>query len=144
VYNKSRPSRPERRHTTATGVLSPSQENSLGQPPSPSTRPIEHANTEPHAPHHDLEEAITLDVPPARLTSSPNQVEQLTIEQPPEKKRGFLARKIFKFRRRSHHPLTAQAYKKSILGNLKAIIFSSWVNVLLVFVPVVCPHLPRF
>jgi hypothetical protein len=134
VYSKSRPGRPERRHTTATGVLSPSQDNELGRFPSPAAVPVHHANTEPA--RHDLEEAITLDVPPARITSSPNQVEQLRVE-PEAKKTGFLASKISKFRRRRHHPLTEQAYKKTFWENLKAIIFSSWVNVLLVFVPVV-------
>lgn len=143
MYSKSRPSRPERRHTTATGVLSSSQENNLGRFHSPLTCPIEHANTEPQPPQHDLEEAITLEVPPARLTTSPNQVEELAVEQPNEKKRGFLAGKIFKFKRRRHHPLTEQAYKKSVWGNLKAILFSSWVNVLLVFVPVVYMLLSR-
>ena len=135
VYNKTRPPiRPERRHTTATGVLTPSQENSLGPLSSPATHPIEHANTEPQPPRHDLEGAITVEVPLPPITA--NQSPQLPAEQRASKQGIFLGR-ILKFRRRRHHPLTEQAYKKTVWGNLKAIVFSSWVNVLLVFVPVV-------
>jgi len=138
VYNKSRPYRPERRHTTATGVLPSSQEVNLTRlPTGPSTVPIQYAaDTEPQpVQSHDIEQAITPGGPPAVLTTpSPNQLEPQQEEQP---KRGFISRKILKFRRRRHHPATEQAYKKSIWGNFKAILFSSWINVLLVFVPVV-------
>lgn len=48
--------------------------------------------------------------------------------------------RIFKLRNRRHHPATESAYKKSILSNLKTILFSSWVNLLLVFVPIVRPQ----
>jgi hypothetical protein len=52
------------------------------------------------------------------------------------KKRGFISSRIFRIKNRRHHPSTEQAYRKSFLGNLKTILFSSWVNVLLIFVPV--------
>lgn len=53
------------------------------------------------------------------------------------KKRGFIMARIFKLRNRRHHPATESAYSKTILANLKTILFSSWVNLLLVFVPIV-------
>ena len=135
VYNKSRPRRPERRHTTAAGALSSSPEANLTRLcTGPSAVPFQHANTEPQpSQSHDIEEAIAADGPPA-LASRLNQHEPLQEEQP---KMGFISEKILKFRRRRHHPATEQAYKKSIWGSFKAILFSRWVNVLLVFVPVV-------
>jgi hypothetical protein len=96
---------------------------------------VHHANTEPQPGQpHDVEQAMTLDAPPLTI---PNPLQPFDEPPPGAKKKGFIARKIFRLRHRRHHPATAQAYEKSIWGNLKAILFSSWVNVMLVFVPVV-------
>ena len=129
VYNKARPHRQlRRRHTTSAtgGVIAPSADGPISYlPTNPGPEPPIHAATEP-APHShdDIQDAIELGSPASQ-------------EHPDAQRKGFLAGKIFKFRRRRHHPLTEAAYKKSIWGNLRAIIFSSWVNLLLVFVPVV-------
>jgi len=145
VYNKPRPHRPERRHTSATGVNLSSQEDSnlARLTSSPSIRPPIYANTDsqiPESPENgtsDIEQqAITSHTSPSVTTTVP---EQFDTEATNRKKRGFIAGRIFKLRHRQHHPATESAYRKSILSNLKTILFSSWVNVLLVFVPIVLP-----
>jgi hypothetical protein len=134
VYNKNRPHRPERRHTTATGI-SPSRDQDLTRLTATQSNPLRLAHTEVESPPpHDIEQPITLVVPP----NSPRpQFSQLTEERGNIKKSRFLFERIFKFKQRRHHPATEQAYKKSLFDNCKTILFSSWVNVLLVFVPVV-------
>jgi hypothetical protein len=137
IYNKPRPSRAQRRHTTSTAVLTPGQDDYIAA--LPPVIPIQHASTEPQASGNtDVEQAVTLDVPPMQMTESPAQVQSVDGERSKEEKTiGLFARQIVKIRRRRHHPSTEQAYRKSAWEILKAIIFSSWVNVLLVFVPAV-------
>lgn len=150
MYNKPRPHRPERRHTSATGVNLSSQEDSnlARLTSSPSIRPPIHSNTdsqileshETGTPDIEQQAIAPTHTTPSATTSAP---EQFDTEPTNGKKRGFIAGRIFKLRNRQHHPATESAYRKSILSNLKTILFSSWVNVLLVFVPIVLP-IPDF
>ena len=141
MHNKPRP-RPGRRHTTATGIR-PSQEEDLTRlSSSPVTHPIhsvQHAASEPVDVPSDIEQAIPQESTPPRpgMTSAP-PIQPFDVAPQSAKEGGFLGQRWFKLKNRRHHPATEQAYRKSLWGNLKTIIFSSWVNVLLVFVPVVC------
>ena len=136
---RNRP-RPRPRRHSATDVIRPS---TRGSPPplsiSPSTLRTDRAITEPSQlptlelvgiPEHEIQ-------PEAPRPINSPQPQDLDLERGQPRKKGFLARRLSKLRNGPHHPSTEQAHRKSLRGTLKAILLSSWVNVLLVFVPVV-------
>ena len=132
VYNRRRP---QRRHTTAAGGTGEIDLTRLSSSPFPfpteqstSNLPLQRPITFP----------VSADQQAPQQTQSASQLEQ---DRPAPEKKGFFARKWLGYKQHRHSPVTERAHKIGLLGNLKAILFSSWVNLLLVFVPVVYSRL---
>ena len=132
TYVSSATSSRNRSQTMSTGPLSQSDSTPLellqNSQTTPADSPI-HGNppSEPDASH-------TSEDPPEARSQAPSDIDLENGSETSIKKRHWWQRK--RAGPRQHSAVTAQAHAKSSFELFKEIMFSSWANLLLVFIPV--------